>query len=322
MVKKGAKKTKAKKPRKSSKKKPTKKSASKRKPAKKKVEAPVEEEEQIEEETEEEVKEETKDSPKEKPKGKQIHITLPKPGKKFLIISASILVLILLGIGIYFLIPILTPEEEVICTTTRIMPLGDSITLGSGTDTLDGYRKDLYLMLNAENYSFNFVGDYNHGTGDWDLNHEGVSGEIISWYRTRMTGPDDFVLTRNTPDTILYFMGINDLAKGGEIDKYLGELNDTLKVVYNFNENTTILLAQITITGNEYFNARVTEYNDGMDEISNFWNANGKTLILVDMEDLLTYPDDFADEIHPNAEGYKKIAEAWYAPLSATMTPC
>jgi lysophospholipase L1-like esterase len=317
MVKKGAKKTKAKKPRKSSAKKPTKKSAPKRKPRKKKVETPVEE--QTEEETEESIEKPKKE---EKQKGKHIHITLPRPGKKFLIISLSILVAIILGIGIYFLVQVLTTEEEVACTTTRIMPLGDSITLGSGTDTLDGYRKDLYFMLNAENYSFNFVGDYNHGTGDWDLNHEGISGEVISWYRTRMTGPDDFVLTRNTPDTVLYFMGINNLAKGGDIDKYLGELNDTLKVIYNFNENTTILLAQITITGNDYFNARVSEYNDGMDEISNFWNANGKTLILVDMENILTYPDDFNDEIHPNAEGYKKIAEAWYTPLSTTMTPC
>ena len=314
MVKKGAKKTKSKKPRKTSKKKPTKKSTPKRKPRKKKEVEP-----QIEEEQPEETVEET---PQEKPKGKQIHITLPRPGKKFLIISLSVLVLIVLGIGLYFLIPVLTPEEEIICTTTRIMPLGDSITLGSGTDTLDGYRKDLYYMLQAENYSFDFVGDYNHGTGDWDLNHEGISGEIISWYRTRMTGPDDFVLTRNTPDTILYFMGINDLAKGGEIDKYLGELNDTLKVVYNFNENATILLAQITITGNDYFNARVTEYNDGMDEISNFWNANGKTLILVDMENILTYPGDFYDEIHPNEAGYKKIAEAWYTSLASTMTAC
>jgi lysophospholipase L1-like esterase len=320
MVKKGAKKTKVKKPRKTSKKKPTKKSAPKAKPKKKKeASAPIEEEQAEEEIEEEEIEEEPT---KEKPKNKQIHITLPRFGKKFIIITASILLLIIIGVGIYFLIPVLTPEEEIICTTTRIMPLGDSITLGSGTDTLDGYRKDLYFMLQAENYSFNFVGDYNHGTGEWDLNHEGISGQIISWYRTRMTGPDDFVLTRNTPDTILYFMGINDLAKGGEIEKYLGELNDTLKVIYNFNENATVLLAQITTTGNDNFNIRVEEYNDGMDDISNFWNANGKALTLVDMENILEYPDDFYDEIHPNEEGYKKIAEAWYTPLAATMTPC
>jgi len=253
---------------------------------------------------------------KEKSKKKKIKF---KPGKKTIIITISVIALIILSTGVYFLTKTLTQEEEV-CQLYKIMPLGDSITLGSGTETLDGYRKELYTKLNDSGYLFDFVGDYNHGTGEWDMDHEGISGEILSWYRTRLTGPDDFILTRNTPDIILYHMGINNLAKGGDIDQYASELNDSVKVIYNFNENATVILAKIIPTGNDNFNSRVTEFNEEVDKLDDIWKDYN--IIIVDMENLLIYPDDYSDQIHPNEEGYKKIADAWYSAIITMMKSC
>jgi len=241
--------------------------------------------------------------------------------KKIILIIGIVIIVLAAGTGAFFLIKELIVEEEV-CQLYKIMPLGDSITLGSGTENLNGYREDLFEMLNSSNYHIDFVGSYNHGVGNWDKDHEGISGQIISWYRTRLNGPDDFILQRNNPDIILFHMGINNLAKGGDIDQYISDFDDNIKVIYNFNENATIVIAKIIKTGNDYYNPRVEQFNGELEDLGNSWKVQGKNVIIVDMENLLTYPEDYFDQIHPNEEGYKKLANAWYTAITPYMKAC
>ena len=61
----------------------------------------------------------------------------------------------------------------------RIMPLGDSITQGEHVE--QGYRRGLWLKLNAAGFDVDFVGslDTPHmgpGSGDYDQDHEGHWG--------------------------------------------------------------------------------------------------------------------------------------------------
>ena len=61
---------------------------------------------------------------------------------------------------------------------TRILPLGDSITFGSGgTANLGGYRSKLYTSLTTAGYNVDYVGSLTtNSSGIPDQDHEGHGG--------------------------------------------------------------------------------------------------------------------------------------------------
>ncbi len=109
--------------------------------------------------------------------------------------------------------------------TIRVMPLGDSLTAGSGEprkrDLGQSYRGYLYSSLRAAGYRVDFVGSADTpAIGGKDHDGEGHSGYTI--------GPDGAVqckgcppanlsdnidtwLARSKPDVILLLIGVNDL---------------------------------------------------------------------------------------------------------------
>ena len=70
----------------------------------------------------------------------------------------------------------------------KIMPLGDSITVGDGDPGLDGYRKSLFMDLTNSGFNVDFVGSQTNGTG-LDNNNEGhegfeanqISDNVVGW---------------------------------------------------------------------------------------------------------------------------------------------
>ena len=76
-----------------------------------------------------------------------------------------------------------TQEETFsVVTPTRIMPLGDSITRGTGSSWGDGYRLPLTQSMVLERYTSDVVGSRNNGP-PWlyDRNHGGYGG-YGGWY--------------------------------------------------------------------------------------------------------------------------------------------
>jgi hypothetical protein len=71
-----------------------------------------------------------------------------------------------------------TPTQDPLAclSPVRIMPLGDSITKGSGSTSFNGYRRPLFKKLEAASHSIDFVGSQLDGSIDFDRNHEGRSG--------------------------------------------------------------------------------------------------------------------------------------------------
>lgn len=51
--------------------------------------------------------------------------------------------------------------------------------------------------------------------------------------------------------------------------------------------------------------------------------ANGNKIIVVDQMDALSYPADLqSDGVHPNANGYNKMADVWFTALSGILPSC
>src|SRR4051794_30404103 len=86
--------------------------------------------------------------------------------------------------------------------STKIMPLGDSITYGVGTPGLDSYRTDLYRRLTNAGLNVDFVGSQTSGTGT-DRNNEGHPG----WTITQISANIDRWLDAYEPDVILLHIG-------------------------------------------------------------------------------------------------------------------
>jgi len=189
----------------------------------------------------------------------------------------------------------------------RIMPLGDSITAGSGSSDFAGYRRILYNSMIAEGYGVDFVGSQQGGLGDFDPDHEGHAG----WRDDQIAANVVGFLTAHPADIVLLHIGINSL------DPSPTDVEAILDNVESVNPDIIVVLARIVsvaccgdvppCTNCE----TVTQFNDNVQAMASARIARGAKILLVDMEHALSYPGDLSDAVHPNDSGYSKMAAVW-----------
>ena len=221
--------------------------------------------------------------------------------------------LMLIVVSFMFLASVLACAAE---AEIRIMPLGDSITegtVGSSDDT--GYRRSLYLSLAAAGCDINFVGGLATGIPtDFDRDHEGHFG----WQADQIRDNVYNWLDSNPADIVLLHIGTNDITGANED---VAEVNDILNEIYTYSPDITVVLAARLILRNDSKNPETIAFNDAVEAMAQDRIAGGDDIIIVDMEYALTYPDDLADSVHPNDNGYAKMAEVWYDALIDYFTP-
>jgi len=199
---------------------------------------------------------------------------------------------------------------------TKTMPLGDSITRGwTGSVYRWGYRRPLYVSLTNAGYDFDFVGSKADGNFP-DPNHEGHDGwradEILNG-RSSEPNAGKLVdwLNAHQPDVVLLHIGTNDVTAGNED---ANEVNDILDVIDDYeaqsNKRVTVILA--LIINRKTYSPATTEYNNEVEAMAISRIAGGDDIIIVDMEGALNYSTDMYDDMHPNDNGYAKMAEVWY----------
>ena len=97
--------------------------------------------------------------------------------------------------------------------TTRILPLGDSITSGEGAP--GGYRGHLFTNLTSLGYNVDFLGNENNNpasssVANFDTSHEGHSGWRIDEIDRNIERWLDLIGL--APDVILVHIGTNDFG--------------------------------------------------------------------------------------------------------------
>ena len=197
----------------------------------------------------------------------------------------------------------------------KIMPLGDSITKGSQSSSLVGYRQQLYLSLTTNDYVVDFVGSQINGTDDFDKNHEGHSGRTDDWIASNVYS----FLSTNPADVVLLHIGTNDLLQVPP-DNSPNDIANILDEIDRYDENITVVLARII---NRYpTTTTVTTFNNDVQTMALSRIASGDKIVIVDQENALIYPDDLADGIHPNLTGYNKMANVWLDALDNFLPVC
>ena len=204
----------------------------------------------------------------------------------------------------------------------RIMPLGDSITYGA--NTAGGYRLPLYNLLTQANYGVDFVGSET-GNGasdlpDWD--HEGHSG----WWLSHSDGGiyqnvGKWLAHVETPDVVLLHIGTND---GGYAT--VEKLRNLILRIHNLAPKTHIVAT--TLLGRPTNNAGIDEhirnnFNPGVQPMVESLAQQGVPVHFLDMYSVLDYthaegahPADLGDGLHPSAQGYAKMAQAWFGAIT------
>ncbi len=213
-----------------------------------------------------------------------------------------------------FLMSVVNTAYAACDVPTRIMPLGDSITVGTGSYNLVGYRKPLWNRLNDAGFSVDFVGTEGGVDTTFDSEHEGFSGVRSSYIADNIYN----WLVARPADTVLLHIGTNDSSEIitdvarilDEIDRYE---TDYVVVV-------SVIIAQI-INRAEFYPTAV-KFNENLYNLVSSRLALGDNLKLVDMEHVLDYSTDMYDNFHPNDSGYQKMADVWLAALDQQLTVC
>lgn len=224
--------------------------------------------------------------------------------------------------------------------TYKIWPLGNSITEGTGTDPLSGYRKPLYTQL--KNYAntmsgvdINFVGTIKNDTNDntFDHDHDGHAGKLSSYIR----GNIDSWLTalqnsNELPDFVLFHIGTNDVSSNRSATDIRADIEASLDIIWGYRPNMRVFLCGI-IPRIDDKNDQTYSLNDQIwDIVNDRRNSEGKLIYYIDQywafrnytnwESALMYnSSDPSDYLHPNSTGYQVMADRFYSTVSQYIVP-
>jgi len=221
--------------------------------------------------------------------------------------------------------------------TANILCLGNSIT--NGVDTFNSYRRDLWQMLHAGNYDFDFIGSWSkHHMGtdvpipDFDMDNEGHSG----WTFENILKPPLWDSVRGnlhewiktySPDVVLIELGTNDVFQCRKPNEMFGNLNVIVYLLREKNKHVKIFLAQIPPLGAQWSDKKLCGNNISYhDAIIDFNKqiavyAQGHTtgqspVIVVDQYTGVNPSVDMFDDIHPNTNGEKIMAQRWFSAIN------
>ncbi|MEU6239440.1 GDSL-type esterase/lipase family protein, partial [Kitasatospora sp. NPDC047058] len=210
----------------------------------------------------------------------------------------------------------LTPAVAPTPAPVKVMPLGDSITDGSNSSTGAGYRAPLWdLTARQSPYAVDLVGTATSGAVA-DPDHEGHSGYRIAQVRADI----DRWLSAADPDVVLLHLGINDLKWDRDADPVAAarRLSDLVDRIFADKPDVTVIV-QGLLTATPGLEQKTAQFNDTLGALQGTAHARtGRHFRYVGPADL-DAATDLPDGLHPNANGYRKMAEVFHRALDQAV---
>ncbi len=217
----------------------------------------------------------------------------------------------------------------------RIMPVGNSITEESNP----GYRGFLYHLLDSAGYRFDFVGSKHDGmpANGGDPDHSGFGGYVIGPNPSKLDDEDPwkhgdilfhldsgYQIMRNNADVIILEIGINDFFndRTGYDPNLVGadRLEALIAIIFRINPKVGLLVSNLTpVDWDADFG---TKFNSEVPDIVGKYKKMGHNCYLADLRNGISWntkTDLSADQLHPTASGYKKMAALYFSVLSPIL---
>jgi acyl-CoA thioesterase I len=195
----------------------------------------------------------------------------------------------------------------------RIMPLGASSTVGTGSASTAGYRGPLQQRMAAHGIAVELVGSQHDGPASVpDRDHEGHGG----WTLARMAPRVAAWVRDARPDVVLLHAGTNDLIQGASAQVAAQRLDMVLDAIHEVSD-VHVIVAGIWAPLPARAPARA-EFDALAAAVVAEHGAEGRSASYADTAELLT-STDLADGLHPNAAGYQRIAAMWEEQIMATV---
>ncbi|KAF7339011.1 Acetyl xylan esterase [Mycena venus] len=201
----------------------------------------------------------------------------------------------------------------------RGLPAGDSITFGFQSSTGNGYRYNLQQVIMSPPWDggllprqsadtvVDFIGSVDSGTMP-DPDNEGHSGAEIAAIGGFLM-PD---LSQN-PNVIFLLAGTNDINNDDDIANAPARLMAVVDNITSTLPNATLLVGTIPLNGDPTKEQWSDTFNYNIIQMLLRRASDGARVMPVPMESL--GPEDMADSLHPNDQGYAKMADAWFSAL-------
>ncbi len=196
----------------------------------------------------------------------------------------------------------------------KILPLGDSITVGLGFD--GGYRVELFHLALSDEHDITFTGTQTpNGPPTVDgitfpTNHEGISGQTIQQIADRIPSPG----LNEMPHIVLLHAGTNDMWAGANgADTRLGSLLDEL-----IADAPDALIVVSNIIPFPQAASSVATFNASVPGLVQARADAGAHIVFVDQFE--GFPEgELGDGVHPNQAGYARMAAKWYDAIDSYL---
>ncbi|KAI1120810.1 carbohydrate esterase family 3 protein [Nemania abortiva] len=190
----------------------------------------------------------------------------------------------------------------------RIMPLGASITYGYTSNDGNGYRKFLRDMIVNNGNLVNMVGSRRNGTME-DNDVEGWPGDIIDQVRAKANA----ALPKYKPNLVLLNVGTNDCTGNVDLANAGKRMSSLIDDIYKGSPRATIILSTLLVRSDASKQKCVVDLNNQFKTVAAAQRANGRRLVLVDMQPPAgPTTAQLVDGTHPTEAGYAKMATIWF----------
>jgi lysophospholipase L1-like esterase len=198
----------------------------------------------------------------------------------------------------------------------KIMPIGDSLTKGTGSTHGAGYRLEFLARMKAAGVEVDMVGTFHDGPQEIDRDHQGHQGQGVA----KLDAVSFDELRRARPNAVILMIGTND-AK----DRLVPE---AFRIRYSvlldrILAESHVKLVVATIPPSRFGRkAKLVEGVNGIikSEVQKRADA-GRSIRLVDVYTLLDNRADFVDNLHMNDAGYTKVGDAFADALLELLDP-